>query len=119
MQNKSNRYDSREPKRKGTRGVGRTTIGREELQASVGELDQEPRRPVMPEMVLAIVIETNATIANARATTITANPLFRQCTEGQVCFQRLALYFQQDTRSKGKFLSAEEDNCLSEGTFFQ
>jgi len=83
VQNKSNRYDSREPKRKGTRGVGRTTIGREELQASVGELDQEPRRPVMPEMVLAIVIETNATIANARATTITANPLSDNALKGR------------------------------------
>jgi hypothetical protein len=74
--------------------------------------DQEPRRPVIPEMVLAIVVETKANMANARATTITANPLFRQCTEGQVSFQRLALYFQQDTRGKRKSLSGGEDNCL-------
>jgi len=118
-QSERNGYDGREPKQKGTREVGRTSIGRDEPQTGAVTLDQEPRRPVIPEMVLAIVMETKATIANARATTITANPLFRQYVEGQVCFQTLALYFQQDTQSKGKFLSAEEDNCLSEGTFFQ
>jgi hypothetical protein len=74
-QSERNRHDRREPTRKGTREVGRATIDLDELQAGVGKLDQEPRRPVMPEMVLAIVIETKATIANARATTITANPL--------------------------------------------
>lgn len=114
MQNDRNRYDRREPKRNGTRELGRTSIGRDELQAGGGKLDQEPRRPDIPEMVLAMVMETNATMANARATTITANPLFRQWTERQVSFQRLALYFHQDTRSRGK-TSVSRRGQLSRG----
>jgi hypothetical protein len=83
VQNERNRYDRREPKRRGTREVGRTTIGREELQAGSGRLDQEPRRPVIPEMVLAIVVETKATIANARATTITVTPFSDNALKGR------------------------------------
>lgn len=101
-QNERNRYDRKETKRKGTREAGPTSIAREKLQAGGSKLDQEHRRPVIPEMVLAIVVETKATIANASATTITANPLFRQCTERQVSFQKLALCFQQDTRGREK-----------------
>jgi hypothetical protein len=76
VQNERYRYDGREPKRKGTREIGRTSIGRDELWTA--QLDQEPRRPVMPEMVLAMVVETKANIPNARAKTITATPLLIQ-----------------------------------------
>ena len=47
----------REPEKQGA-----TRIARDELHAGAGKLDQEPRRPVIPEMVLAIVVETKATI---------------------------------------------------------
>jgi len=46
-------------------------------------LGQEPRRPFMPEMVLVIVMETKATIANARRTTTTGAPLLDTGKKGR------------------------------------
>jgi hypothetical protein len=45
-------------------------------------------------MELAIVIETKATMANARMTTITGNPLLQHKKEGQVDFQTPSFCFQ-------------------------
>ena len=71
----------------------------------------------MPEIELAIVSETKATIAKARITTTTENPLLRHQKEGQVGFQTQPLRFQSDTTGKRKILSFREDKCQSEGTF--
>ena len=55
---------------------------------------QDPRRRSTEKMELAIVIETKATMANARMTTITGDPLQQHKKEGQVGFQTQSLCFQ-------------------------
>lgn len=55
---------------------------------------QDPRRRSMEKMELAIVIETKATMANARMTTITGNSLLQHKKEGQVGFQTQCSCFQ-------------------------
>jgi hypothetical protein len=55
---------------------------------------QDPRRRVMPEMELAIVRDTKATIAKPKMTTTMRNSLPGHGKEGQVGFQTQALYYQ-------------------------
>jgi hypothetical protein len=73
----------------------------------------------MEKMELAIVIETKATMANPRMTTITGNPLLQHKREGQVDFQTQSLCFQWDTSMVYEIVSPTGDKCQSEGTFFQ
>jgi hypothetical protein len=62
-------------------------------------------------MELAIVIETKATMANARMATITGNPLLQHKKEGQVGFQTQSLCFQQDTSMEYEIVSRIGDKC--------
>jgi hypothetical protein len=60
-------------------------------------LDQDPRRRVMPEMELAIVSDTKATIAKPKMTTTNGSSLPGHGKEGQVNFQTQTLHYQRDT----------------------
>jgi hypothetical protein len=73
----------------------------------------------MEKMELAIVIETKATMANPRMTTITGTPLLQRKREGQVDFQTQCLCFQWDTSMEYEIVPPIGDKCQSEGTFFQ
>ena len=62
-------------------------------------------------MELAIVSETKATIAKARMTTITGNPLLQHRKEGQVDYQTQSLCFQWDTSMEYEIVSEIGDKC--------